>query len=129
MSAQQKSPIANLSDAEWATLSTKVQTVVIGLVDENRQLKLTVSKLEEQLRRNSRKSSPPRSQDKAEQKPIQEEKASPPRRRGGQAGHVGRGRALVPVDSVVLWLCIDRCSARCVAPCYWGMMPPHIGIK
>jgi hypothetical protein len=100
MRAQQKSPIANLSDAEWASLSTNVQTVVKGLVEENRQLRLTISKLEEQLRRNSRNSSQPPSQDKAEQQPVQEETAPPRRRRGGQTGHAGRGRVLVPVEAV-----------------------------
>jgi transposase len=100
MSHAQKPPVESLSEAERAALSANVQAVVIGLVDENRQLKLTVSKLAEQLRRNSQNSSQPPSQDKAEQKPVQAEKADPPRKRGGQAGHVGRGRALVPVESV-----------------------------
>src|SRR5512141_1031505 len=70
------------------------------LVDENRQLRLAIAKLEEQLRRNSRNSSQPPSQDKAEQKTVPEEGARPTRRRGGQPGHVGRGRALVPVAAV-----------------------------
>jgi transposase len=100
MNSPQKPSIESLSEAEWATLSSNVQAVVRGLVDENRQLKLTVAKLEEQLRRNSRNSSQPPSQDKAEQKPVQEEGARPARRRGGQPGHVGRGRALVPVEAV-----------------------------
>jgi len=100
MSAQQKSPIASRSDAEWATLSTTVQTVVTGRVEENRQLRLTISKLEEQLRRNSRNSSQPPSQDKSAQKPVQEAITRPARRRGGQPGHRGRGRARVPVEAV-----------------------------
>jgi transposase len=100
MSHQQKCPVESLSAAEWAALSANVQTVVIGLVEENRQLKLTVNKLREQLRRNSQNSSQPPSQDKPEQKPIQEEKAGQSRQRGGQAGHPGRGRALIPVEGV-----------------------------
>ena len=100
MSSLQKPPIESLSEAEWATLSSNVQAVMIGLVDENRQLKLTLAKLEEQLRRNSRNSSQPLSQDKAEQKADQEEAARPAQQRGGQPGHVGRGRALVPVEAV-----------------------------
>jgi transposase len=100
MSSPPKPPLESVSEAEWAALSTNVQAVMIGLVDENRQLRLTISKLEEQLRRNSRNSSQPPSQDKAEQKPVQEEVARAARRRGGQPGHVGRGRALVPVEAV-----------------------------
>ena len=100
MSYEPKSPVANLSEAEWAALSMNAQAVVIGLVNENRQLKLTVSKLEEQLRRNSRNSSQPASQDKPDQKLAEQEAASRPGRRGGQAGHTGRGRTLVPVERV-----------------------------
>ena len=100
MNSPQESPIESLSEGEWASLSTHVQAVVIGLVEENRQLRLTINKLEEQRRRNSQNSSQPPSQDKAEQKPVQEEGARPARRRGGQPGHVGRGRTLVPVEAV-----------------------------
>ena len=100
MNSRQKPPVESVSEAEWVTLSSHVQAVVRDLVDENRQLRLTIAKLEEQLRRNSRNSSQPPSQDKAEQKPVSEEEARPARRRGGQPGHVGRGRRLVPVDAV-----------------------------
>ena len=100
MNCAQKPPIESLSEAEWATLPSSVQAVVGGLVDENRQLKLTIAKLEEQLRRNSRNSSQPPSQDSGAQKPVQEAAARSRRRRGGQPGHVGRGRALVPVEAV-----------------------------
>src|SRR5450432_310362 len=100
MNCAQKPPIESLSEAEWATLPSSVQAVVGGLVDENRQLKLTIAKLEEQLRRNSRNSSQPPSQDSGAQKPVQEAAARLRRRRGGQPGHVGRGRALVPVEAV-----------------------------
>src|SRR5579859_4098268 len=101
MNSPHKPPIESISEAEWSALPTNVQTVVRGLVDENRQLKLTIAKLEEQLRRNSQNSSQPPSQDKAEQKPVQEAAVRSARRRGGQPGHVGRGRALVPVEAVV----------------------------
>ena len=100
MNSPQESPIESLSEAEWASLSPHVQAVVIGLVKENRQLRLTISKLEEQVRRNSQNSSQPPSQDKAGQKPVQEETTRPRRRRGGQPGHRGRSRALVPVEAV-----------------------------
>src|SRR5437773_4765261 len=100
MSHQPKPPVESLSDAEWAALSANVQAVVIGLVEENRQLKLMVSQLQEQLRRNSQNSSQPPSQDKAEQKAVQEEKIRQRRQRGGQVGHPGRSRRLIPVEAV-----------------------------
>ena len=59
MNFPHKPPIESISEAEWSALPTNVQTVVRGLVDENRQLKLTIAKLEEQLRRNSQNSSQP----------------------------------------------------------------------
>ncbi len=100
MNSRQKPPIESLSEAEWMSLSSNAQAVMVGLVDENRQLKLTIAKLEEQLRRNSRNSSQPPSQDTATQKPVQEATAHLGRRRGGQVGHVGYGRELVPVEAV-----------------------------
>jgi len=100
MSPQPKSPVESLSETEWSTLPANAQTVIMHLVEENRQLKLTVSKLQEQLRRNSQNSSPPPSQDKPEQKPNRDEPTRPRRKRGGQAGHAGRRRTLVPVEAV-----------------------------
>src|SRR5262249_25012338 len=100
MSHEPQSPVASLSQAEWAALPANVQAVVIGLVEENRQLKLSINKVEEQLRRNSRNSSQPPSPDTPDQKLAEAESASRPRQRGGQAGHAGRGRALVSVEHV-----------------------------
>jgi transposase len=100
MNHEPETRIASLSETEWAALPAKVQAIIRGLVDENRQLRLTVSKLEEQLRRNSRNSSQPPSQDRVDQKLVEEAAVSRHRQRGGQAGHVGRGRALVPVECV-----------------------------
>lgn len=111
--SQPKPPIESLTETEWNALPAKVQAVVSGLVEENRQLKLTVSKLEEQLRRNSRNSSQPSSQDRPEQKPVQEEGSQTARRRGGQAGHVGRRRTLAPVEAVdqVIVYRPEQCAA------------------
>ncbi len=100
MSHPQRLPVESLSEAEWAALPAKVQAVITGLVDENPQLRLAVSKLQEQLRRNSCNSSQPPSQDNPGQKPVEDESARRLRRRGGQTGHVGGGRALVPVERV-----------------------------
>src|SRR5689334_9974250 len=94
-----------LSEADRSGLPSHGQRVVLGLVEENRQLKLRIAKLEEQLRRNSPNSSQPPSQDRAEQKAVQEKAVGSSRQRGGQAGHVGHGRKLVPeelVDTVVV---------------------------
>jgi transposase len=107
MSQQQLSPVKQLSDAEWAALPAHGQAVVLELLEEVRQLKLQVSQLQEQLRRNSHNSSQPPSQDKPE--PKQPNEADQPvrqRRRGGQVGHAGHERQLLPteaVDAVVVY--------------------------
>jgi transposase len=104
--SQQPSPVKQLSDAECAMMSASGQAVVLELSEENRQLKLSVSQLQEQLRRNSHNSSQPPSQDKPEQKQANE--GEPPerrQRRGGQVGHAGHKRELLPrelVDQVVV---------------------------
>jgi transposase len=92
-----------------------------------RQLRLTIAKLEEQLRRNSRNSSQPPSQAKAEQKPIQDEVVRPVRRRGGQPGHVGHGRTLVPVEAVDQ-LVVHR-PVACQTCGAWGTIARRSGIK
>ena len=51
MSYQQKLLVERLLEAQWTALSAKVQTRVIGLVEENRQLKRLVGKLEKTTRR------------------------------------------------------------------------------
>ena len=93
-----QSPVEQLSDAEWTELSSSGQAVVLDLVEEIRQLKLKVSQLQEQLRRNSHNSSQPPSQDKAEHKQTQA--AETPGRRGGQVGHRGHERKLLPLEAV-----------------------------
>ncbi len=120
MQPQHKSPVEHLSDAEWADLSAHAQAVILQLLTEVRQLKAQVSRLEEQLRRNSRNSSQPPSQDQpAPTQASEEEKAPSTRRRGGQAGHAGRRRPLLPtsaVDEVVVHRPVQcaRCGALLV---------------
>ena len=105
MNSTQKPPLERLREVEWARRSSHVQAVEPGWVDEKRPLRLTIAKLEEERRRNS---SQPPSQDKAVQKPSPEAAGRSARRRGGQPGHGGRGRALVPVEAEDEGSCIER---------------------
>src|SRR5260370_7745111 len=101
MNRQTQSRVEQLSEAEWAELSSSGQAVVLELVEEVRQLKLKVSQLQEQLRRNSHNSSQPPSEDKAEHKQTQAaETPARQRRRGGQVGHRGHERKLIPTEAV-----------------------------
>ncbi len=69
------------------------------LIEANRRLEARVWKLEEQLRRSSRNSSLPPSQDPPSA-PPRSHKPGSERRPGGQPGHEGRGRALLPLERV-----------------------------
>jgi transposase len=80
------------------------------LVEANRRLEARVAELEQRLNRSSRNSSLPPSQDPPSAPPRPRQPGSG-RRRGGQPGHEGRHRRLLPpeqVDEVV-----DHWPGRC----------------
>jgi transposase len=79
-----------------------VQRWVIDVWAQNNRLRETVEVPQELVNRNSQNSSQPPSQDRPEQKPV-EEACPSPRKRGGQPGHQGHHRTLVEdVDEVVV---------------------------
>jgi len=82
------------------------------LVEQNRRLEARVAELERRLNRSSRNSSLPPSQDPPAA-PARPRRPDSGRSRGGQAGHVGRHRPVLPlerVDEVV-----DHWPKRCHA--------------
>jgi transposase len=85
---------------------------VSELVEANRRLEARVAELERRLKRSSRNSSLPPSQDPPSAPPRPRQPGSG-RKRGGQPGHEGRHRALLPpeqVDEIVEhWP--ERCQA------------------
>jgi transposase len=96
-----KPPTDRIPATAWARTPQVVRQELVALVQELAEVKARLARAEEQLRRNSRNSSQPPSQDKPEQKAVAE--ADPDkskRRRGGQAGHVGHRRPLVPLEAV-----------------------------
>ena len=82
------------------------------LVEANQRLEARVGELERRLNRSSRNSSLPPSQDPPSA-PPRPQKPTSGRRRGGQPGHAGRNRPLLPlarVDEVIEhWP--ERCQA------------------
>jgi transposase len=85
------------------------------LIEANRRLEARVAELEERLNRNSRNSSLPPSQDPPSAPPRPGKPASG-RSPGGQPGHEGKHRPLLPlerVDEVV-----DHWPARCARCCH-----------
>src|SRR5213594_1142019 len=69
------------------------------LIEANRRLEARVAELEQRLNRNSRNSSLPPSQDPPSTPPRPPKPASG-RRPGGQPGHAGRNRPLLPLARV-----------------------------
>jgi transposase len=73
---------------------------MVAMAQELAAVKQRLEKVEEQLRRNSQNSSQPPSQDPPNQKPVQEDASPSRRKRGGQRGHVGHCRRLLPIGQV-----------------------------
>jgi transposase len=69
------------------------------LIEANRRLEARVAELEQRLNRSSRNSSLPPSQDPPST-PPRPPKPDAGRRRGGQPGHEGKNRPLLPLERV-----------------------------
>ncbi len=101
MRSQAQSPTEGIPASAWRRTPKVVRREVVALMAELAEVKARLAKAEEQLRRNSHNSSQPPSQDKAEQKQTsQDEPTKLKRKRGGQTGHAGRQRPLVPLEAV-----------------------------
>jgi transposase len=93
-------PELPFSAEDWAATPKPVQEFVKSLIQRIPQLEAELAELRERVNRNSRNSSQPPSQDgpQVERNLV---KSSPGgRRRGGQPGHSGWNRKLVPVEEV-----------------------------
>ena len=88
------------SAAEWNETPAAVQEFVLALVTRVEALEAEVAELREQLNRNSSNSSQPPSSDGPDvtSKPAGHAKVN--RQRGGQPGHKGSSRKLVPLEQV-----------------------------
>jgi transposase len=88
------------SAEEWAQTPPAVQQFVLNLLVRVQTLEAEVAGLREQLHRNSGNSSQPPSSDgpKKVSKPVRRPKSE--RQRGGQPGHTGTTRKLVPLEQV-----------------------------
>ena len=88
------------SQREWAQTPLAVQECVLTLVARVQELEAEVSALREQVNRNSRNSSKPPSSDGPDAVPKPRKRAKGKRKRGGQPGHKGTTRKLVPIEQV-----------------------------
>lgn len=89
-----------VSAEDWAQTPASVQALVIGLLTRLQALEVEVSKLREQVNRNSGNSSQPPSSDGPGVAKGKTEKKRSGRRRGGQHGHPGTRRKLVAVEEL-----------------------------
>ena len=86
------------SETEWAETPPAVQEFVLALMARVQALEAEVSALREQVNRNSRNSSKPPSSDGPDVSASPRKRAN--RQRGGQPGHKGTTRKLVPIERV-----------------------------
>ena len=89
-----------VSVEEWARTPAAVQELVLSLVARVQALEAEIAKLREQVHRNSRNSSKPPSSDGPDMSPQPGRQGKGERKRGGQPGHKGTTRKLVPVEQV-----------------------------
>src|SRR5438093_13154339 len=82
------------------------------LIEANRRLETRVAELEQRLNRSSRNSSFPPSQDPPSAPPRPRRPGSG-RKRGGQPGHEGRSRPLLPLERVDQF--VEHWPQRCRA--------------
>jgi hypothetical protein len=94
-------PNERISSEIWEQTPEVVRVEIVALVQRLAQAEARLAKLEEQLRRNSGNSSQPPSQDTPSQKATRHtESAQKKRHIGGQRGHRGHHRELLPIEAV-----------------------------
>lgn len=85
--------------ADWAGTPQAVRILVLALQQQVVRLSERVSAVEERTRRSSRNSSQPPSTDPPNI-PARPKRQRSGRKQGGQPGHVGHGRSLLPTEQV-----------------------------
>ena len=92
-------PPAGITDRDWEATPPAVRALVTRLISQLETLSARVAQLEEQMGRGSRNSSKPPSSDGQGFKPPAKEKSKGTgRKRGGQDGHPGASRTLLPTE-------------------------------
>jgi transposase len=102
-----------VSAEDWVQTPASVQALVVGLVTRLQALEVEVAKLREQINRNSGNSSKPPSSDGPGVVKGKIEKKRSGRQQGGQPGHAGTRRKLVPVEDLKVGHDIKPESCRC----------------
>lgn len=98
--APNTSTAATFSEEEWSHTPVAVQEAFLALLLQVQHLEAMVAELTERVNRNSRNSSQPPSSDGPEVPRKGAKRSQRPRQRGGQPGHPGTHRALVPPEEL-----------------------------
>jgi transposase len=94
-----KVPPPGVGALDWAETPQAVRILVLALQEQVVTLSERVAALEERTRRTARNSSQPPSSDPPSVPPrVQRQRSG--RKRGGQPGHAGHGRPLLPAEQV-----------------------------
>jgi len=102
-----------VSAEDWEQAPKSVQALVVGLLTRLEALEIEVTRLREQINRNSGNSSqPPSSDGPGVVKPPKKKKNSG-RNRGGQAGHPGTNRKLVAAEELKAQYDVKPATCRC----------------
>ena len=88
----------SIPDKDWRETPVSVQELVLSLIERVQKLEEKIRDLEEQINKNSKNSSNPPSSDGPAFLPNAKEKKK--REKGGQPGHKGATRKLVPIEDV-----------------------------
>jgi len=88
------------TEQEWAQTPPAVQEFVLAMIARVQKLEAELAALREQVKRNSRNSSKPPSSDGPDVPPKPRKPSKSKRKRGGQPGHEGTTRKLVPIEQV-----------------------------
>ena len=91
-------PESGIPAEDWAQTPTSVQGAFIAMYQQIRALREEVAHLREQMARNSRNSSQPPSSDGLGTPAVRQKPKGG--KQGGQKGHTGHGRDLLPIEQV-----------------------------
>jgi len=98
---------------EWAQTPQAVQEFLLSLLAQVQSLQAEVSELRERVNRNSRNSSQPPSSDGPGVSAEPRRRAKGKRKRGGQPGHKGTTRKLVPPEQLKASYDVKPDTCRC----------------
>ncbi len=99
MVQENRSISALISNKDWLETPASVRELVLSLIERVEKLEEKVRDLEEEKNRNSKNSSNPPSSD-GPSVLLKQKKKKGKRKKGGQPGHAGKTRKLVPIEEV-----------------------------